>query len=51
MASYNGIFALYEIIPGFIAGLIVAVVVTLIDRKPKKEVEELFDLAVSDQID
>ena len=47
----GSIFGLYEIIPGFIAGLIVAVVVSLIDKAPKKEVEDLFDLAVSDQID
>ena len=49
--SYTGIFSLYEIIPGFIAGLIVAVIVTLIDKKPKQEVQDLYDLAVSDQID
>lgn len=34
---------LYEIIPGFAASLIVAVVVSLIDKKPSKEVEELFE--------
>jgi sodium/proline symporter len=49
--SYTGIFSLYEIIPGFIAGLVVAVIVTLIDKKPKQEVQDLYDLAVSDQID
>ena len=49
--AYQGIFTLYEIIPGFIAGLIVAVLVTLIDKKPDKEVEDLFDVAVSGQID
>ncbi|MCR5431537.1 MAG: sodium/proline symporter [Lachnospiraceae bacterium] len=36
---------IYEIIPGFIAGLIFAVVVTLIDKKPSTEVEALFDNA------
>ena len=41
---------IYEIIPGFIAGLIAAVLVTLADKEPGKEVQELFDLAVSDQI-
>ena len=45
--SYNGIFALYEIVPGFIAGLVAAVVITLIDKKPAKEVEVLFDQATS----
>ena len=34
---------LYEIIPGFIMGLVVAVVVSLATKKPEKEVEELFD--------
>ena len=48
--GYNGIFALYEIIPGFIAGLLFAIVVTLIDRKPSKEVEDLYDLASSGEI-
>ena len=36
---------IYEIIPGFIAGLVVAVVVTLITKKPSAEVEKLFDNA------
>ena len=47
----GSIFTLYEIIPGFIAGLIVAVAVTLIDKQPKQEVLDLYDLASSDQID
>jgi sodium/proline symporter len=34
---------LYEIVPGFIVGLIVAVVVTLLTKAPEKEVVELFD--------
>ena len=37
---------LYEIIPGFAAGLIVAVVVSLVTKKPSKEVEELFEAGV-----
>ena len=36
---------LYEIIPGFIAGLIAAVVVTLLSKAPSKEVVELFEKA------
>ena len=40
---------LYEIVPGFIAGLIAAVVVTLLDKKPEKEVVELFDRALAEQ--
>ncbi len=34
---------LYEIIPGFICGLIAAVVVTLCTKAPSKEVTDLFD--------
>ena len=34
---------LYEIIPGFICGLIAAVIVTLCTKEPSKEVTELFD--------
>ena len=40
--------ALYEIIPAFICGLVVCVVVSLIDKKPSAEVEELFDSAIAD---
>ena len=49
-SDYAGIFTLYEILPGFIAGLIFAVVVTLIDKKPSAEVEALFDKASSEEI-
>ncbi len=41
----------YELLPGFIAGAIFAIVVSLIDKKPSKEVEELYDLAVSAEIE
>ncbi|MBQ2183522.1 MAG: sodium/proline symporter, partial [Lachnospiraceae bacterium] len=34
---------LYEIIPGFIFSLIVAIVVSLADKEPSKEIEDLFD--------
>ena len=36
---------LYEIIPGFLAGLIVSVGVSLLQKKPSSEVEELFEKA------
>ena len=36
---------LYEIIPGFAVGLAAAVIVSLLDRKPSKEVEEMFEAA------
>lgn len=37
----------YEIIPGFIASLIAAVVVTLVTKKPSKEIEALYDKAAN----
>ena len=36
---------IYEIIPGFACGLIAAIVVTLLDKKPTKEVTDIYDLA------
>ena len=36
---------IYEIIPGFIVGFLAAVVVTLLDKEPSKEVQDLFDKA------
>lgn len=36
---------LYEIIPGFIASMAVAIIVSLVDKAPAKEVVELFDEA------
>lgn len=36
---------LYEIIPGFICGMIVAIVVTLNTKEPSKEVADMFDRA------
>nr|MCR5465918.1 sodium:proline symporter [Lachnospiraceae bacterium] len=37
---------LYEIIPGFLVGLIVCVIVTKLTKAPEKEVEEVFDQGV-----
>ncbi len=41
--KYSGIFLLYEIIPGFIAGLLAAAAITMADRKPGADVLELFE--------
>jgi sodium/proline symporter len=38
---------LYEIVPGFIAGLIAAVIVTLCGKSPGADVEALFDKSVA----
>ncbi len=42
--SHTGI---YEIIPGFIVGTVLAVVVTLLDKKPSEEVCAIYDAATS----
>lgn len=39
----------YEIIPGFFAGLLAAVIVSLCSAAPSKEVEELFDQAAKNE--
>ena len=33
---------IYELLPGFVAGTLACLIVSLIDKKPTKEVEELF---------
>lgn len=38
---------IYEIVPGFIVGLVLAIVVSLIDKKPSPEVEAIYQKAVS----
>ena len=37
---------IYEILPGFVCGMLAAVIATLATKKPSKEVEALFDKAV-----
>lgn len=37
---------IYELLPGFVAGAVAAVVVTLIDKKPSEEVVAIFDKGV-----
>ena len=38
----------YELLPGFVAGLLAAVVVTLCTKAPSKEVQDLYDRALAD---
>ncbi len=45
IAFFSASTGLYEIIPGFAAGMLASVIVSLIDKKPSKEIEELFDRA------
>lgn len=40
---------IYEIIPGFAAGLIVSIIVTLVTKAPSKEVTDMFELAASNE--
>ncbi len=51
MNFLTDITGVYELLPGFIAGALCAIVVSLIDKKPSKEVEELYNLAVSAEIE
>ncbi|MGN1099475.1 MAG: sodium/proline symporter PutP [Christensenellales bacterium] len=37
---------IYELLPGFIVGLLACIIVTLLDKKPTKDVDELFDAAL-----
>ena len=48
LTSATGI---YEIIPGFVIGGIIAIIVTLMDKAPSKEVEEIFAKATDNSID
>ena len=41
----------YELLPGFVAGLVLAVVVSLIDKAPSKEVEEIFEKATDNSVE
>ena len=40
LGEYNDFFNLYEIIPGFLTSLIVTYVVSLITKKPNRDVEK-----------
>jgi sodium/proline symporter len=45
LAAFSGT-GLYEIIPGFIIGLITAIIVTVCGKKPSTEVEALYDKSI-----
>ena len=42
---------IYELLPGFIAGLIVAVIASLIDKKPSEAVTAIYDRATDKSLD
>lgn len=47
-AHETGLLTMYEIVPGFIACLVVAIVVSLADKEPSKEIQERFEKADAD---
>ena len=49
--TLTAITGIYEIIPGFVIGAIVAFVVALIDKAPSAEVEAIFAKATDNSID
>ena len=46
---FLGDFGLYEILPGFVCGLLAAVIVSLCSKEPSKEVTALFDRVASEE--
>ncbi len=46
-----GVTGVYEVLPGFVAGLIAAVVVSLLTKAPSSEVEAIFASATDESID
>lgn len=42
---------IYEILPGFIAGLIISIIVTLISKAPSEEVVKIFEKGTDDSVD
>ena len=49
--TLTSITGIYEIIPGFIIGALVSVIVTLIDKAPSEEVVAIFEKATDNSID
>ena len=47
LAFLSGATGVYELIPGFAVSMIVAVVVTLLDKKPSEEITAIFDAATT----
>lgn len=51
IAPLGGLFAIYELLPAFILASIVIVVVSLLTKKPSKEIEDNFELVKSGKLD
>ena len=45
-----GVFGIYELLPAFLVGLLVIVVVSLLTKKPDTAIEQEFDLARSHSV-
>ena len=48
ISKLGGVFAIYELLPAFIFGLIVLVVVSLLTKQPEKEIILEFDETVKE---
>ena len=48
LAFLSGTTGVYELIPGFAVSMIVAIVVTLLDKKPSAEITSIFDAATAE---
>ncbi len=48
LAFLSGTTGLYELIPGFAVSMVVAIVVTLLDKKPSEEITAIFDAATKE---
>ena len=48
LAFLSGTTGIYELIPGFAVSMIVAIVVTLLDKKPSAEITAIFDEATAE---
>jgi sodium/proline symporter len=47
LAFLSGPTGIYELIPGFAVGMVVAIVVTLLDKKPSEQITAIFDEATA----
>ncbi len=47
LAFLSGPTGIYELIPGFAVSMVVAIVVTLLDKKPSEDITAIFDAATS----
>ena len=51
LAFLSGSTGIYELIPGFAVSMLAAIVVTLLDEAPSKEVTDIYDAATSPEED